>query len=1712
MAENNRGKQPQHLTSVDIDISGVLESLRQVNEAIEKSSNEVGDKWANNINKYKEQIQSSFTESFGDMKALGDTSSQLKQIQSSYENLAKASVTAGKDGKIAKQSITVTESDGTKTVAQYKRIENSLKLVSTTQTKNAAKDKSDKEKAIRQLDTLIEKQTRFNNVVSSQKSSSKNREIIENNKQLISDMDKLKQSISGQDRVFKENYDTIDSYKKQIRSLGDEYQQSGTKGESFLNQVFDKSRWLSAFYIVDGLKEAFFNSIEVIKETEDAVVNLQRVLNNDSLSNNQVSQKLYDTAFEYGRSFEEVSEVSTRWAQAGYEWNEVIELTSGTMLALNTAELDVTQSTQGLIAIMKQWGFEVEDYATTIDKINITADNFAVTSETIVDALQRAGSTTKATNMSFEETIGVITALSEATGRSGEHIGVALNALAQYTSKSESLNIFAEIGSEAMKRLVDDYNKGAASIYDIWLQLAKDLESLSEQQGEALLKGIGFEDLATELQSAMQDAYGTAGTYRRSDFIAMLKDISTAEDVIKNMGDAAGYSESENEKYMQSLTASFEQLKVALRELAVQLGELGLLDILKGLTQLATGIVRLVKDIGGLTTALGLVAGVIVKIKAQKWAETILKTGDAAQKTAEQIGKVTTATKEASAASSALGAAFGWAGIAVTAISAVAGIYNRIKVAQQEARQATIEYNNETIEQSKNINSLISEYNELSSKTEMTVTEEERLAEINKTLTYELGERAKTLNTLKVGTEEYRKELERLNEQELENQRLSLASNIEQQRKELEEATKKWGGLFSSINISIPNQNVNEIRNIISDILEGYKQLEDYNSGVTTYGVSAFADLDEKLDYYAKLLEAEEKLKEFASESRENTELVAQSTEYQALKDIINSLKGEVESLISSMVQLEITDAKLNGTVPQTSEELDKFVTSVIYAIGVSGEYNDIIETLVRNTFPELARSVNEAGGSLDGTGQSLVDFSEDFKLIDENIKSLSSELSTFQTGLTNVYKAVDEFNKTGNVSLGTIQALINAGGEYLGVLDFTADGISINQQNLDVLVETQKENARAMVIQQFSAQALQIVETALNESLEDTQTESSGASGEINNLGNSILEYAKKCAIGEVSTVELTASILKLKGAELDRTKFDETTKLIDEFRKNMEKQLDMIDHVFSNTNNLISSTGSSAAKKAEEVKYEIDILTESIQKLSGAIDEAQSGINVAYDAMAEFNEQGYLSIDTIQAIVQAGGEYLSLLDFTSQGIQINKENLERLLGAQQNNINAMIQQGYAADVCRIAEQYLGVQLSQASVEAANANTSLASMNPTLAALTDNAWASANAAGGLANALANLYGKSLSTGNMAAFQRDLDASRNRWKSLLNEANRSMKNVNAVSSSAAKHSENQRKKASDAEKKALEAQKKALEEQKKAIKERYDAEIAALRKVEKENDRIRRKEEYYRNRQDALNDIERAATRSGVEYREQESEARRKLEDLDREWRETLEDWSIEDKISELEALRDAEIAAIDSQIQALSDKMSSISSETVSAASGANQEMLSNYGSEYLDPMKDNTLETTSDMNNEMLDNYNTEYIQPVEDLSKESYGNMSAQMQSDFSNAYNQMGVDFRKVNEQMLKDSYNYAADIYRAFDRNFFTPMRASIERVRENLSKLQSEMPSLPKDESGKLSNSITNSVTNNNITNNTNTNSNLFANLYGAADSKRKALSLFFKP
>lgn len=480
---------------------------------------------------------------------------------------------------------------------------------------------------------------------------------------------KIKELASGYNNLSTSVATTSVEVDKQTTTVERNTAALNKSGDSILSLIKKFLVWqLSATLVMKPL-QAITGALRALNETlvktEDTVIAFQRVM--PGLADEDISGALYGLAQEYGQTFENVQSIALDFARTGLSWEDTIKATEAALLGLNTAELDAQNASAGLIAILTQYKIEASELESIIDKLNITQDNAAVTTDKLLAALQRMGSAATNANLTIEESIALITALSAATGRSGENLGTALNSLIQYSSKASALNVFASL-SDNVADVVAEYKKGAASILDVWYAVSEEIQNLTVEQADKLDAYFETEDgsalkdaLAGDLEEIYDDlagVYTTANTFRKNYFIALLGNMEQVKASLANMDGSEGYSMLQNEEYLDTYTAKLNSLNAQWQEFLN--GAQSILEIKKFFVDLASGILTAADALDKVhllmpvVTAAAVALGTALRNKAiseaaarvNAYSSALIKNKTASIADATAISKLTTKQKQ----------------------------------------------------------------------------------------------------------------------------------------------------------------------------------------------------------------------------------------------------------------------------------------------------------------------------------------------------------------------------------------------------------------------------------------------------------------------------------------------------------------------------------------------------------------------------------------------------------------------------------------------------------------------------------------------------------------------------------------------------------------------------------------------------------------------------------------------------------------------------------------------------------------------------------------------------------------------------------------------------------------------------------------------------------------------------------------------------------
>ena len=418
---------------------------------------------------------------------------------------------------------------------------------------------------------------------------------------------------------------------KTTETLKREHAKQEKSVETLYNRISKYAETYLTYQGFNKLRQGITEVIDEMVDLESSMVQIDRVLNESSLNIDNYRDKLMQTAYDYGNSMSNVADITLRLAQAGFDSNESLQLTEKTLLALNTAELNATQATDDMVAVMAQWGWmtgnakeEARQYGEIIDKINKVADNFPTTSADIMDALKKVSSAFNLAGANIDETIATIVAAEKASQRGGKVIGTALANIVQQIKAEKKLDLAEQLGLNFFK---DAKKTEFKPIMEIFQEMSDRMAALKSQGKES----------STEMQQLLE----LFTVFRRNIGASLLGEMEGGEEstymkVYKTSLDSVGYSLQENAKYMATAKAAQEQFNVELLKLKTEVWDKGVEDVYRNMLSFGTDVVKNITDLidkfGLLPTTVGAATLAFTALNKNFRASEWIKMGDAVKK------------------------------------------------------------------------------------------------------------------------------------------------------------------------------------------------------------------------------------------------------------------------------------------------------------------------------------------------------------------------------------------------------------------------------------------------------------------------------------------------------------------------------------------------------------------------------------------------------------------------------------------------------------------------------------------------------------------------------------------------------------------------------------------------------------------------------------------------------------------------------------------------------------------------------------------------------------------------------------------------------------------------------------------------------------------------------------------------------------------------
>lgn len=354
-----------------------------------------------------------------------------------------------------------------------------------------------------------------------------------------------------------------------------------------------KSTVLGLYSTLKGLTQPVFEldaSLTEFKKVSD--------LSGDSLD--AYVDKLKGLRTEVGRSTAEMVDAATEFKKSGYSEDDSAELAQIAAMYQNIADEEVStgDAANFIIAQMKAFGIEAENSMHIIDAVNEVSNNYAVSSADLATNIGKVSSVMATTNTTYEETLGMMTGITEITRNAGK----AANGLK--TLATNFIKIVDPASSDGVQMLAV-LDKLGISAYDADGQLRPMYDTLKD------LDGV-WSALDTNSQDYIASLF--AGANQMQTFTALMSNFDTAISATNTAMDSQGSAAEENAEAMESLQKSVDNLKAAWADLINNLIESGAIkELIDKVTAFVTSLSE--KDAHEMIANLETIIGLFVAFK-----------------------------------------------------------------------------------------------------------------------------------------------------------------------------------------------------------------------------------------------------------------------------------------------------------------------------------------------------------------------------------------------------------------------------------------------------------------------------------------------------------------------------------------------------------------------------------------------------------------------------------------------------------------------------------------------------------------------------------------------------------------------------------------------------------------------------------------------------------------------------------------------------------------------------------------------------------------------------------------------------------------------------------------------------------------------------------------------------------------------------------------
>lgn len=591
------------------DLETALSNLTVAETKLEKaqayhSSSETITALQEQVNLWKQQVT--------EITNAANATDELKQKAAS--GLQESSTTAKAAGSVA------SEKQGIKDLEEHSRV---LKQITKRKIELAAAEKS------------VESSTQKSN----QAVESYVNELKQEISMLTTKLDLLEKGMTGTDALTEATENRALAEQRVKTAIAE----SNTKGKEQLTLV-DKLKSSFKDYFnnfmsyglvnnaMNAMTTAIRQSIDTVIELNTAMTDVQMVTGETASQTAELAKEYSEMAQSLGATTTQIANGASEWLRQGKSVEETNQLLEASMVLSKVGAIESSQATELLTSTLNGYKMEAEDAMHVVDAMSKVDLEAATSVEELAVALQSTANMARVNGVGFEELLGMVGSVSEATRRSASVVGNSFK------------TIFSRLTNVAAGKMTDDQGEALNDVEQV-------LNGLNIKLRDTTGQFRNMYDVISDVADNWQNytnveqawiATSVAGTRQRETFLALMENWDRSLELSAAAMDSEGMAMEKMDIYLQSIQAHINALKAAFENLVYSEGFVNLINfVLESITKLINLIDVLANNkFVQLTTIFG--AAVVA---VNKFSNALKNANTVAQKLPKVISTISSVSK-----------------------------------------------------------------------------------------------------------------------------------------------------------------------------------------------------------------------------------------------------------------------------------------------------------------------------------------------------------------------------------------------------------------------------------------------------------------------------------------------------------------------------------------------------------------------------------------------------------------------------------------------------------------------------------------------------------------------------------------------------------------------------------------------------------------------------------------------------------------------------------------------------------------------------------------------------------------------------------------------------------------------------------------------------------------------------------------------------------